>query len=313
MGKRSSGTFARRPKDPLSDPRPPLVPFLHRDRIRTFAEPCAGAGDLVRHLEAHGLTCVYAGDIADGRDALAVERFPAEIVTNPPWTRAVLHPLIAHFMASAPFAWLLFDADWAHTKQSTALIQHCSLILPIGRVRWIPGTRDVGKDNVAWYKFQREHTGGPIHLPFRCNAQRVTAPMQPMRRAVPSAALRLSLLPRHLPPACAPGAAKRDTAVTSQTKEDETMTNVQEDWESRRESRQADNYLREAIFHAYAASARLERQGRWPLAARKRENAADVTEHKRRALSLTGHRILARIEIELAEHGGNDNGKLPVQ
>jgi hypothetical protein len=28
--------------------------------------------------------------------------------------------------------------------------------------------------------------------------------------------------------------------------------------------------------------------------------------------SLTGHRILARIEIEHAHHGGNDNGKLPV-
>jgi hypothetical protein len=31
-----------------------------------------------------------------------------------------------------------------------------------------------------------------------------------------------------------------------------------------------------------------------------------------RALSLSGHRILARIEIELANHGGRDNGKLPV-
>jgi hypothetical protein len=31
-----------------------------------------------------------------------------------------------------------------------------------------------------------------------------------------------------------------------------------------------------------------------------------------RVLSLTGHRILARIEIELANHGGRDNGKLPV-
>jgi hypothetical protein len=29
-------------------------------------------------------------------------------------------------------------------------------------------------------------------------------------------------------------------------------------------------------------------------------------------LSLTGHRILDRIEIEHAHHGGNDNGKLPV-
>jgi hypothetical protein len=31
-----------------------------------------------------------------------------------------------------------------------------------------------------------------------------------------------------------------------------------------------------------------------------------------RALSLSGHRILTRIEIELAGHGGKDNGKLPV-
>jgi hypothetical protein len=31
-----------------------------------------------------------------------------------------------------------------------------------------------------------------------------------------------------------------------------------------------------------------------------------------RVLSLSGHRILARLEIELADHGGRDNGKLPV-
>ena len=30
------------------------------------------------------------------------------------------------------------------------------------------------------------------------------------------------------------------------------------------------------------------------------------------ALSLAGHRILARIEIEHAKHGGRDNGTLPV-
>ena len=31
-----------------------------------------------------------------------------------------------------------------------------------------------------------------------------------------------------------------------------------------------------------------------------------------RALSLSGHRVLARLEIEIGHHGGNDNGKLPV-
>jgi hypothetical protein len=30
------------------------------------------------------------------------------------------------------------------------------------------------------------------------------------------------------------------------------------------------------------------------------------------ALSLSGHKVLTRLEIELAHHGGNDNGKLPV-
>jgi hypothetical protein len=31
-----------------------------------------------------------------------------------------------------------------------------------------------------------------------------------------------------------------------------------------------------------------------------------------RVLSLSGHRVLARIQIELARHGGKDNGRLPV-
>ena len=31
-----------------------------------------------------------------------------------------------------------------------------------------------------------------------------------------------------------------------------------------------------------------------------------------RALSLSGHRVLSRIEVEHAHHGGKDNGKLPV-
>jgi hypothetical protein len=31
-----------------------------------------------------------------------------------------------------------------------------------------------------------------------------------------------------------------------------------------------------------------------------------------RALSLSGHRVMSRVEIELADHGGNDNGRLPV-
>jgi hypothetical protein len=32
-----------------------------------------------------------------------------------------------------------------------------------------------------------------------------------------------------------------------------------------------------------------------------------------RVMSLSAHRVMARIEIELARHGGNDNGRLPVR
>jgi hypothetical protein len=162
MGKRSA--FPRVERDFYPTPRAAvlsLIPHLRAGRVRRFAEPCAGAGDLVRHLEEHGLKCVYAGDISDGQDAFACESFSAPVITNPPWTRNVLHPLIAHFMQAAPFAWLLFDADWAHTGQSISLINHCSLIVPIGRLRWIPDSPHTGKDNCAWHRFSWDHTAGP--------------------------------------------------------------------------------------------------------------------------------------------------------
>ena len=100
MGKRSS--FERRPADFYPTPKAavaPLIPVLRAGGIRTFAEPCAGDGDLVRHLEGFGLRCVYAGDIRTGQDALAVEQYGAIdcIITNPPWSRDVLHGLITHF------------------------------------------------------------------------------------------------------------------------------------------------------------------------------------------------------------------------
>src|SRR3954449_6321136 len=107
MGKRSD--FERRPGDFYATPRAavlPLVPYLRG--IRTFAEPCAGDGALVRHLESFGLRCVYSGDIGAGKDALAVDDYGAAdvIVTNPPWSRDQMHTLIRHFQNIAP-TWLL--------------------------------------------------------------------------------------------------------------------------------------------------------------------------------------------------------------
>jgi len=65
----------------------PLIPYLRG--IRTFAEPCVGEGDLVRHLEEFGLCCVYSGDnIRTGQDALALDYYGAadrgHAEVNPP-------------------------------------------------------------------------------------------------------------------------------------------------------------------------------------------------------------------------------------
>ena len=74
------------------------------------------------------------------------------IITNPPWSRDVLHPMITHFAAQGP-TWLLFDADWMHTKQSAPYMPLLRKIVSVGRVKWIPDSPFTGKDNACWYLF----------------------------------------------------------------------------------------------------------------------------------------------------------------
>jgi hypothetical protein len=171
MGKRSS--FKRREGDFYPTPRAavvPLIPYLRG--IRSFAEPCAGDGALVRHLESFGLRCVYSGDIRTGQDALAVDSYGAAdaIITNPPYTRDVMHRLITHFQRIAP-TWLLLESDWAQTKQAAPFMPSCSDIVAIERVKWIAGSKHTGKDNFAWYRFDANHAAGPI---FQCRDRYAT-------------------------------------------------------------------------------------------------------------------------------------------
>lgn len=166
MGKRSE--FPRRPMDSYQtiDPRAvvPLLPFLAG--IDTFAEPCCGEGRLLLALERAGLSCAYRGDISTGQDAMAIRALNGidAIITNPPWSREILHPMIRHFQRLAP-TWLLFDADWAHTKQASPFMAGCSHIVSVGRLIWIEGTKQTGKDNCAWYRFHAQHHEGPRFYP----------------------------------------------------------------------------------------------------------------------------------------------------
>jgi hypothetical protein len=161
MGKRSS--FERKPRDFYPTPAKavaPLIPFLRAAGIRTFAEPCAGEGDLVRHLESFGLRCAHVGDISTGQDALALDYYGAAdaIITNPPYTRDLMHRLIEHFQRIAP-TWLLLETDWVSTLQAVPYLGHCSDIVTIGRVKWIEGSKHTGKDNHAWFRFDAAHNG----------------------------------------------------------------------------------------------------------------------------------------------------------
>ena len=100
---------------------------------------------------------------APARMRLRVDHYGAAdaIITNPPYTRDVMHRLIEHFQRIAP-TWLLLDTDWASTLQAVPFLGHCSDIVTIGRVKWFEGSKHTGKDNHAWYRFDVRHKGGPV-------------------------------------------------------------------------------------------------------------------------------------------------------
>jgi hypothetical protein len=163
VGRRSD--FQRRPQDKYYTPAEAVAPLLVHLPPRTrFVEPCAGDGRLVRHLEAAGHSCVDAFDIAPEHesvrpgDALELLNFSADAaITNPPWTRPLLHALIEHWRVQMP-TWFLFDAEWMHTRQSAPFMRYCQRIVSIGRVKWIEGSKMTGKDSCAWYLFGQAET-----------------------------------------------------------------------------------------------------------------------------------------------------------
>jgi hypothetical protein len=158
MGKRSS--FERIPRDFYPTPYEAVIPLLpHLPERSTFCEPCAGDGALISHLERHGHSCPIAWDIepqAPGIDAFdALKSMAVNVdfyITNPPWERTFLHALIPWLSQLLP-TWLLFDADWMHTRQSAELMKLCRKIVSVGRVKWIPDSPFTGKDNCCWYLF----------------------------------------------------------------------------------------------------------------------------------------------------------------
>ena len=159
MGKRSN--FDRIERDFYPTPYAAVEPLLpHLADQTSYIEPCAGDGALVDHLSSAGHRCIRASDIEPQRSDIARQDvFDAHlpkamtVITNPPWDRKLLHPLIDKLIMSEATSWLLFDADWMHTKQAANFIGYCGAIVSVGRVKWIPDSKGTGKDNCCWYRF----------------------------------------------------------------------------------------------------------------------------------------------------------------
>lgn len=160
MGKRSN--FDRVPRDFYPTPLKAVLPLLvHLPVATRYVEPCAGDGTLVRHLSMYGHTAAKAfdidpqGDVPFTGDATLWQgqRWGATcFITNPPWDRKLLHPIITNLSDQLP-TWLLFDADWMHTRQSAPFMSRLRAIVSVGRVKWIPDSKMTGKDNCCWYLF----------------------------------------------------------------------------------------------------------------------------------------------------------------
>lgn len=181
MGKRSN--FKRSPRDLYKTVEEksiyPLLPFVyHGDR---FVEPCAGAGHMINHLVGAGLKCSAAYDIKPLRSRYTIKkcdvltekfRIPKGtdyLITNPPWARHLLHPMIEIFSDLLP-TWLLFDSDWMHTGQAIPYLPRLRKVVSVGRLIWIPGTKMASKDNVSWYYFDKPRKNNRIEFVGRMAA-----------------------------------------------------------------------------------------------------------------------------------------------
>lgn len=173
MAKRSDGQFERIPNDLYRtwDTRALARLLPHLSPQTLFVEPCAGAGDLVDQLVNAGHRCRGAFDIAPLRgdirpgDATTLRwnTSTGVWITNPPWTRHMLHAIIRNLAAQAPM-WALFDADWMHIDKSAQLMPICRKIVSVGRLKFIPDSEHDGKDNCAWYLFDATRPPGPIEF-----------------------------------------------------------------------------------------------------------------------------------------------------
>lgn len=181
MGKREIIKKTKSPRDYYRSIDPdavkPLLPYIAG---LTYIEPCAGAGDLVSLINNNiydctgkfiSSGCVAAYDIepqVEGitqRNCLTLSKKDLTnvdvIITNPPFSKDMLLPVIEHLSSLRP-TWLLLPADLMHNIYMKPYLNYCDLILSIGRLCWFKddkGKMVKGVDNYMWARFDQSRTG----------------------------------------------------------------------------------------------------------------------------------------------------------
>ena len=164
MSKRSS--FEKIPKDFYATTDPKAIPpnFVECVRGKRYAEPCYGEGDL-EDLLMGAAVCRWRSDIRDTGccklwDAMCLSEHELEhcdvIITNPPFSRGVLLPMIDHFTSLMP-TWLLLPADMMHNLYFSEYMARCSQVVSVGRIRWIKNSKHTSTDNFAWYYWRDQN------------------------------------------------------------------------------------------------------------------------------------------------------------
>ena len=167
MGKRL--VFDRKEKDFYVTPIETVVPLIsHLPICFAYIDPCCGTDaiptallKLIEDSWAVGRYDLYrhVGALNTTADATTYKYDNG----LPPWDRSkkngeILHKIISNLAEQKP-TWLLFDADWMHTKPSAPYMAYCVKVVSVGRVKWFHDTKQTGKDNVCWYLFDKNHTG----------------------------------------------------------------------------------------------------------------------------------------------------------
>lgn len=172
MGLRSDFPKIDKANYPSIDPKmiPPLATHLREmgvglGRRLRYVEPTAGGGHFIM-LVGQLAECVAAYDIeprvygVQQCDVMDVRIGDADLfMGNPPWNpRKLLHDIIVHLSDQAPTV-LLFDARWAYTKQAKPFLSRCRKIVTVGRLSWIIENPMPGKDDCAFYFFDKPIPG----------------------------------------------------------------------------------------------------------------------------------------------------------